>query len=743
MKSKYVLLTALSALVVGMGGANAADGLQVATKSYSDTHLASKDITAPTTDEKNKVVTVNGDATGFTYTTAPSAGNGISKSAANAFSVNAATNGGINVASGGVSVKTTTTSAVSVGASGVDVKVDGTTITKNATNGTLSAKQAEVFAGVNDISGDPAVEPGLVPGATPKLDYNKWMSSDGHWRYINGKNGVTGTQYNASTGAYEIGLNVRETSAIDPSTSNGVDVKVDGTTITKNATDGTLSATQTTYGAGNGVNLSGTTFAVKPYNGIDVTSNGVAVKAYNGINVDANGVAVKPKASTGAITVDGNGVAVNVDNSTIKVNANNKLEAQLMGGATASAAGKKGLVPAPASGDNTKFLRGDGTWGVPTDTDTDTTYNAGDGLILNGTTFSANFDTNTIGLVDKKLMAKTMTGASSGAAGTGGIVPAPGKGSEKSFLRGDGTWVIPTDKDTTYSDMTGATSLANGTGGLVPAPAAGKQTSFLRGDGTWAVPTDTNTTYNAGGGIVLSGTTFSAKVDAKTVVIPTTGDDAGKLTVPVMAKATSSAAGTAGLVPAPSTGQQYSFLRGDGTWVVPTNTTYSAGSGISKSSDDKFSVKVDNATIKVNSTSGNIEAQKMGAATADAAGTAGIVPAPAAGDQAKILSGAGTWVADNNTTYSAGNGVTLTDTTFAVKPYNGIAVSSSGVGVKAVANGGITVTSSGVSVDKNAVFGTTGCSNGQRCALTLELSSAGVPTYKWYPLTNPDGTLSN
>lgn len=40
-------------------------------------------------------------------------------------------------------------------------------------------------------------------------------------------------------------------------------------------------------------------------------------------------------------------------------------------------------------------------------------------------------------------------------------------------------------------DMTGATSSAAGTAGRVPAPAAGKQASFLRGDGTWAVPTGT------------------------------------------------------------------------------------------------------------------------------------------------------------------------------------------------------------------------------------------------------------
>jgi hypothetical protein len=43
--------------------------------------------------------------------------------------------------------------------------------------------------------------------------------------------------------------------------------------------------------------------------------------------------------------------------------------------------------------------------------------------------------------------------------------------------------------------MTGATASAAGTKGLVPAPAKGNQSKFLRGDGTWATPIDTNTTY--------------------------------------------------------------------------------------------------------------------------------------------------------------------------------------------------------------------------------------------------------
>ena len=36
-----------------------------------------------------------------------------------------------------------------------------------------------------------------------------------------------------------------------------------------------------------------------------------------------------------------------------------------MTGATSSAAGKSGLVPTPAAGDQEKFLKADGTWSIP------------------------------------------------------------------------------------------------------------------------------------------------------------------------------------------------------------------------------------------------------------------------------------------------------------------------------------------------------------------------------------------
>ncbi len=73
----------------------------------------------------------------------------------------------------------------------------------------------------------------------------------------------------------------------------------------------------------------------------------------------------------------------------------------------------------------------------------------------------------------------------------------PGTTSGKNYgvqvaATGEMTVNVPWE-NTEYSDMTGATASAAGTHGLVPAPAAGKQTSFLRGDGTWVVPNDTNT----------------------------------------------------------------------------------------------------------------------------------------------------------------------------------------------------------------------------------------------------------
>lgn len=219
-----------------------------------------------------------------------------------------------------------------------------------------------------------------------------------------------------------------------------------------------------------------------------------------------------------------------------------------MGAASASAAGKAGLVPAPAAGAQAKYLRGDGTWQTPPNT----TYS-------------------------------NMGGATSSAAGSAGLVPAPAAGKQTSFLRGDGTWVVPTN--TTYAKAN-TTTLGlvmigypeNGKNYPVELDSSGKMYVNV----PW---TDTNTTYSVVGangttGLVKNGSTVTSAsgYTACPIVggIPYYKDT--NTTYANMKAATASAAGAAGLVPAPAAGKQASFLRGDGTWVVPTNTTYGLAS---------------------------------------------------------------------------------------------------------------------------------------------------------------------
>ena len=52
-----------------------------------------------------------------------------------------------------------------------------------------------------------------------------------------------------------------------------------------------------------------------------------------------------------------------------------------MSGATSSATGKSGLVPAPAAGAQGKYLKGDGTWDTPHDTTYNKATTEADGLM--------------------------------------------------------------------------------------------------------------------------------------------------------------------------------------------------------------------------------------------------------------------------------------------------------------------------------------------------------------------------
>lgn len=116
----------------------------------------------------------------------------------------------------------------------------------------------------------------------------------------------------------------------------------------------------------------------------------------------------------------------------------------VMRGATASANGASGLVPAPTQGNEGKYLKGDGSWGTPANT--------------------------TYGVVSKT---------------ANGLVPKlPDETTTTKYLRQDGAWVVP--PNTTYGVMKGATASADGASGLVPAPTKGDSTRYLTSDGKWS-----------------------------------------------------------------------------------------------------------------------------------------------------------------------------------------------------------------------------------------------------------------
>ena len=130
--------------------------------------------------------------------------------------------------------------------------------------------------------------------------------------------------------------------------------------------------------------------------------------------------------------------------------------------------------------------------------------------------------------------------------------------------------------------------------------------------------------------------------------------------------------GTSGMVPAATKAQENLFLNGAGQWANPVGTSYNnatqSSAGLMSAADK---TKLDGiragatevsvareltsgtkvATITINGTSTILYAEKntdttysvMKAATSDAAGKEGLVPAPAKGAQAKYLRGDATW----------------------------------------------------------------------------------------------------
>lgn len=307
-----------------------------------------------------------------------------------------------------------------------------------------------------------------------------------------------------------------------------------------------------------------------------------------------------------------------------------------MGAATSSAAGEAGLVPAPAAGKQASFLRGDGTWVVPTNTTYAKANTSTLGLVMigyaeNGKNYPVELDSSGKMYVNVPWTDTNTTYGVVGANGSTGLVK---NGSTVTSASGYTACPIVSgvpyykDTNTTYANMKAATASAAGAAGLVPAPAAGKQTSFLRGDGTWVVPT--NTTYGLAS---TSANGLLRQLDGSTS----------------------------------------NFMRGDGTWATPPNTTYAVANESTNGLMAAADKKTVNRLIGVNTvtTLANLPITKRSiTATLSAATTLSVASGMQIGEELMIRcvpSAAFTQAIPNSGAYVSMSGTSITTT--ANKPF--------------------------------------------------------------------------
>lgn len=198
--------------------------------------------------------------------------------------------------------------------------------------------------------------------------------------------------------------------------------------------------------------------------------------------------------------------------------------------------------------------------------------------------------------------------------------------------------------DTTYSNFTGATSSVAGSAGLVPAPTTSDPDKFLKGDGTWATVASGETTtifyWDApnsamykDSGYVTAATMSDVETAASAGPVKIYSAGIGKYEYLVSDRIF--AGGHFSTVWADNNGnlKSVAYTYPSDTWVrtsVNVQKQLTAGSNITIAGDGTISA--------TDTTYSNFTG-----ATSSVAGAAGLVPAPAAGDEAKALHGDGTW----------------------------------------------------------------------------------------------------
>lgn len=309
-----------------------------------------------------------------------------------------------------------------------------------------------------------------------------------------------------------------------------------------------------------------------------------------------------------------------------------------MTAATADAAGKGGLVPAPAAGKQASYLRGDGTWAVPTNTTYSAATTSAAGLM------SAADKTKLDGIASgaNKYTHPSYTAKSSGlykvtVDSTGHVSAATAVAKSDITALGipaqDTVYTLPTASSTLGGVKT--TSTVTSTSGLTACPIISGVPYYK----------DTNNTYNLSS---FSITATAAELNVLDGITATTAElnycDGVTSNIQTQLNGKLSTSGTAAKATADASGN---------TITSTYETKANAITGLSVSGKTITYTKGNGTTGTITTQDTNTTYSTMGAATSSAAGTSGLVPAPAAGKQASFLRGDGTWVVPTNTTYTA------------------------------------------------------------------------------------------
>ena len=261
------------------------------------------------------------------------------------------------------------------------------------------------------------------------------------------------------------------------------------------------------------------------------------------------------------------------------------------------------------------------------------TDNAGNNILpatrAEGVYFQDNTTLDSIMSAQAGVVAKAL-GDKNGKDITSYVTNLTSEGTKVTFAKGDGSTGSFTTQDTTYAEASDSQA------GLMSAADKAKLNGIANNANNYTHPSHTaakeglyKVTVDGLGHVTA--TTAVAKTDITALGIP--GQDT---TYKAFTGATGAAAGAAGLVPAPAQGDQAKFLKADGTWATPANTTYGEATtetaGLMSAADKKKLDGVEAGANKYTHPSYTPKASGLYKVTVDATGHVSAAAAVEKGD---------------------------------------------------------------------------------------------------------------